>query len=127
LKYLHDAKLVKDFDVDEISPKLDCQACTEAKQSIKPFPVKAEHCSKRPGKLTHINVWGNFPVTSIDGYQYFIAFIDDHSRYTTTEDLKNKSEVAQKMKNYITYLRNKGMISEVIHFDEGGGFLIGEL
>ena len=31
LKYLYDAKLVEDFDVDQSSPKSDCQACTEAK------------------------------------------------------------------------------------------------
>ena len=127
LKYLHDAKLVEDFDVDEISPKPDCQACTEAKQSIKLFLVKAEHCSERSRKLTHINVWGKFPVTSIDGYQYFIAFVDDHSWYTTTEGLKNKSEVAQKVKDYIMYLWNKGMIPEAISFNEGGEFLVGEL
>jgi len=99
----------------------------EAKQSIKPFLVKAEHCSESPRKLTHIDIWGKFLVTSIDGYQYFIAFVDDYSQYMTTEGLKNKSEAAQKVKNYIMYLRNKGMIPEAIHFDEGGEFLIGEL
>ena len=72
-------------------------------------------------------MWGKFPVTSIEGYQYFIAFVDDHSRYTTTEGLKTKSESAQKVKNYITYLRNRGMTPEAVRFDEGGEFLVEEL
>ena len=35
--------LVDGFDVDTTSPKPDCQACTEAKQSIPSFPKQAEH------------------------------------------------------------------------------------
>ena len=81
----------------------------------------------KPGKLTHIDVWGKFPVTSIDGYQYYLAFVDDYSRYTTIEGMKNKSDAMAKVKNYITYLRNRGMIPKAVRFDEGGEFPAGEL
>ena len=43
LEHLLTKGLVNGFNVDETSPKPDCQACTEAKQSVLPFPKKAEH------------------------------------------------------------------------------------
>ena len=127
IQHLLDRGLVDGLQIDVTSPKPDCQACTESKQFVKPFPRKAKHRSDKNGQLTHIDLSGKFPVTSIDGSQYFINFVDDKSRMVTVEGLKHKHEATQKVKNYITYLQTHGMTPQTVRFDEGGEFISKEL
>jgi len=54
----------------------DCIACTEAKQSVIPFNKTGE-CETDPGELTHIDVWGKYEVTSINGFQYYLLMVDN--------------------------------------------------
>src|ERR1700724_1051277 len=73
LQELLTQKLVNGFDIDETSSQPDCQACTEAKQSIPSFPKKAEHRAEKLEELTHIDVWENLtPNLSMD----IIIFLD---------------------------------------------------
>ena len=104
LQQLLDENLVEGLAVDTQSPKPDCTACTEAKQSEKPFSVST-CCTTRPGELTHIDVWGKYDVVSINGHQYFVLMVDDVMCYITVEFLKTKDQAAQKVKDYLMYLR----------------------
>jgi hypothetical protein len=79
------------------------------------------------GKLTHLNVWGKFPVQSIDKNQYFIRLIDDHTRYVTIEGLSLKRDAMCKVKDYILSLKAHRKIPCAIRCDEGGEFLSGDL
>ncbi|KAK9224840.1 hypothetical protein WN943_009878 [Citrus x changshan-huyou] len=45
-----------------------------------------------PLELIHTNLWGPAPITSLNGYKYYISFIDDYSRYTWIYPLKTKSQ-----------------------------------
>lgn len=58
------------------TPKLDCIACTEAKQHEEPFNKSTKRETKL-GELTHIDLWGKYPVCSIQENQYYIVFVDD--------------------------------------------------
>jgi hypothetical protein len=95
--------LVDGFNIDTRTPKLDCIACTEAKQRVEPHQ-KIVNRHTMPGELTHIDLWGKYDVTSINGNQYYILFLDDASRYMTTRFLKGKDEAAQAVKDHLTYL-----------------------
>ena len=78
LKRLYDDKLVDGFAVDKDSPTPACISCIEAKQSTKPFnKTKSEKMPTIKGELTHIDLWGKYDITSINGNQYYILFIDD--------------------------------------------------
>jgi hypothetical protein len=44
-------------------------AYTEAEQLVIPFNKMGDH-ERKPGKLTHINVWGKYDVASINGFSY---------------------------------------------------------
>ena len=101
-----DNNLVDSFNVDMRTQKPDCIACTELKQTVEPFGKSAEQKTE-PGKLTHINLWGKYRITSINGNQYYILFIDDAERFTTTEFLKGKGEAPQKVKEYLMYLKTQ--------------------
>jgi hypothetical protein len=96
-------QLVTGFNVDCESAFSDCTACTEAKQSVIPFSKMADH-NTEPGELTHIDVWGKYPVSSINGFQYYLLMVDDTLCYVTVEFLKSKDQATQKLKNYFTHL-----------------------
>jgi hypothetical protein len=78
LKRLWEKNLVDGFNVDTNTPIPDCVACTEAKQTEEPYN-KRENRQTMPGELTHIDLWGKYNITSINGHQYYILFVDDAS------------------------------------------------
>ncbi|XP_071695611.1 uncharacterized protein [Rutidosis leptorrhynchoides] len=65
-----------DFDDGSILP---CDICHKAKQSREPFSL-SDHVSHDIGHLIHLDIWGPYKVTSIDGYRYFLTIVDDFSR-----------------------------------------------
>jgi len=70
LQQMLDENLVNGFDVDCESIKPDCRACTEAKQTINPFPKESSSRKVEPGAITHTDLWGPCPTVSINGYSY---------------------------------------------------------
>jgi len=70
LRRLFNKQLVTGFNVDRESTFSDCEACTEAKQSVILFNKTVDHDAE-PGELTHIDVWGKYSVSSINGFQYY--------------------------------------------------------
>ena len=89
---------------------------------MEPFSKSAEWKTE-PGKLTHIDLWGKYSITSINRNQYYILFVDDAERFTTTEFLKGKGEALQKVKEYLTYLKTQDKKPKAIHVDRGKEFI----
>ena len=86
----------------------DCEACIEAKKTHDPFPCVSDNRSETLGELTHSNVCqGPSRTQLIGGSRYFISFIDDCSHKCTVEFMKQKSQSAEKVKQHITYLKNR--------------------
>jgi len=103
LKKLVNQKLVDGLTVNTTAPPPDCIRCTEAKQSIKPFPKESERTRRKKGELTHINLWGKYDITSISGHQYYLLLVDDATRYITVNFLKAKSDANKHIKAYLTH------------------------
>jgi Integrase core domain len=94
--------IIEGFKPDLKSPKPDCIPCAAAKMSHKLFPATATQTTKL-SQLTHIDLWGKYPVNSIQGHQYYILFVDNYSRHVKVEFLKAKSEVQQHVQEYLAY------------------------
>jgi len=107
LQKLLEKRLVDGFNMDEQTHKPDCIMCTEAKQHIEPFPNTVNQ-SMEPRELTHIDLWGKYTVNSINSNQYYLLFMDNTKHYITVSFLKEKSEVAQAVINYIAQLLVQG-------------------
>ena len=122
LQYLQAKNLVDGFNVDINTPKPDCIACTEAKQSVEPFD---QHSDKETEirDLIHIDLWGKYSTASIHSNQYYLLMVDDSSRYITKEFLKKKTEAADKIKNYIMQLISHNRKPKAICIDRGREFL----
>jgi hypothetical protein len=55
-------------------------------ETVEPFDKRTEQKTE-PGELTHIDLWGKYSITSINGNQYYILFVDDAERFSTMEFL----------------------------------------
>jgi Reverse transcriptase (RNA-dependent DNA polymerase)/gag-polypeptide of LTR copia-type len=76
-----------------ISHKLPlCHSCCMAKAHQLPFSTSSS-TSTSPLELVHSDVWGPSPVTSWNGYRYYIVFVDDFSKFTWIYFMATKGEV----------------------------------
>ena len=65
----------------------------------RPFSAKGVRAIV-PLELVHTDVCGPINVQARGGYEYFITFIDDYSRYGYVYLMRHKSEALEKFKEY---------------------------
>lgn len=66
-----------------------CSPCQLAKAHRLPFVI-IEKRSLNVLDLVHCDLWGPSPECSGDAYRYYVAFVDDHSRFTWFYPLQTK-------------------------------------
>jgi len=71
----------------------------------------------------HMDLWGKYDVMSINGNQYYLLMVDDAMRYITVKFLKMKDQAAQKIMDYMTYLKAWGKTPCAIRADRGTEFV----
>lgn len=81
-----------------------CESCIQGKMKRSSFPKKASEVTL-PCDVIVSDVCGPMPVTSVQGYRYFMTFTDAYSNYTDIRFLKEKSEVANEVIKYIQYIK----------------------
>ena len=91
---LHQDGLIHSFDLESFET---CESCLLGKMTKAPFTGHNERASDLLGHM-HTDVCG--PISSIarGGYQYFITFTDDFSRYGYIYLMRHKSESFEKFK-----------------------------
>jgi GAG-pre-integrase domain len=110
LSKLLDKKLVDGFHVDKHTPTPDCVACTEAKQHSSHFP----RCQTGIQNMenSHALIYGedtpsNQSITTNIMYSW-LSLVDDAKWYATVEFVKEKSNAAQGVINYLAHPRMQG-------------------
>ncbi|XP_050137264.1 uncharacterized protein LOC126613724 [Malus sylvestris] len=88
LKMLKESQISVSLDK---SPQL-CSACIRGKMTRQPFPSKCNKSSV-PFEKVHTDVWGPSPTVSLEGYRYYVIFVDECTRFTWIFPLVNKSDV----------------------------------
>ena len=114
--------MVDGFIVDEDSFKPDCVVCTEVKQHIEPVP-KSSIRNTKPSELMHIDLWGKYSIRLINGHQYYLLLVDDAKRFATVKCIKQKSDAAQAVINYLAHLKAQEKNPKGIQFDCGKEFV----
>ncbi|WVZ62530.1 hypothetical protein U9M48_012269 [Paspalum notatum var. saurae] len=98
-----------------------CDACQQAKAHQLPFH-SAVHVSSKPLELVHTDVWGPAKV-SVNGYKYYISFVDDYSRFSWIYFLKNKYQVESifpQFQSHVERLLGRKILS--VQSDWGGEY-----
>jgi transposase InsO family protein len=74
-------------------------------------------------EIVHTDICGPFPIKSVDGYDSFITFTDDYSRYGYIYPIKERSEALDKFKIFKAEVENQQNLKiKVVKSDRGGEY-----
>ena len=79
----------------------------KGKQTVASFPSRTLTKTSRVLELVHTDVMGPMRTLSKGGAKYVLTIVDDYSRYVVAYFMKNKSEVAGKLKEYQALYENQ--------------------
>ena len=89
----------------------------------RPFSAKGER-SNEPLQLVHSDVCGPLSVQARGGYEYFVTFIDDYSRYGYVYLMHKKSKTFGKFKEFMAEAEKQlGKSLKTLRLDRGGEYL----
>ena len=89
----------------------------------RPFSTKGER-SKEPLQLVHSDICGPLSVQARCGYEYFVTFIDDYSRYDYVYLMHKKFETFGKFKEFMAEAKKQlGKSLKPLRLDRGGEYL----
>ena len=93
---------------------------------MRPFKAKG-YRAKEVLHLVHTDLCGPISTSARGGYEYFIIFIDDYSRYGYIYLMRHKSKTFEKFKEYKAEVENlHGKSIKSLQSDHGGEYLLGE-
>jgi hypothetical protein len=99
-----------------------CRGCALGKYTKTVFP-NSDSRSAGVLDLIHIDVCGPMSRVSLGGCEYYVTFIDDHSRKTWIYFLKTKSEVFKRFQEFRALVENHtGKKIKVLRSDNGGEY-----
>lgn len=103
-----------------------CESCLEGKMVTRPFKAKG-YRAKEPLELIHSDLCGPMSIQARGGYEYFVTFTDDYSRYGYIYLLRHKSECFDKFKTYKAEVEKRlGKSIKSLRSDRGGEYLSNE-
>ena len=80
-----------------------------------------------PLELIHSDVCGKIGTRLLGGGEYFVTFLDDHTRYVWVYIIKNKSEVFQQFREWKAQVeRSSGKKIKIFRSDNGGEYICSE-
>jgi hypothetical protein len=98
-----------------------CIACVQSQTQRVTFST-SDHIATRIGELVHSDEC-QIGIMSIRGYQYFVSFTDDYSRFTVSYLLKRKSVAFEAFKQFDARVFNITGRHICILRSDGGGEL----
>ncbi|GJS04403.1 retrovirus-related pol polyprotein from transposon TNT 1-94 [Tanacetum coccineum] len=108
------------LSITSLLPKpILCTPCQLAKGQRLPFTINAKR-SSHPLDLIHCDLWGPAPICSKDGYRYYVAFIDDYSRFTWLYPLKTKTGFYSVLPVFINLVQTQ-CLRKIKTFQSDGG------
>jgi hypothetical protein len=120
IEKLHKDGLLSSFDFESFDM---CESCLLSKMTKAPFTGQSERASDLLG-LVHTDVCGPMSSVARVGFQYFINFSDDFSRYGYIYLTRHKSELFEKFKKFQNEVQNQlGKTIKFLRSDCGGEYL----
>lgn len=91
LRKLATSKMTERFDYNPKKTVGCCETCVGGKHHRSPFET-SERRAKEPLEIVHSDVCGKMGNKSQGGAEYFVTFVDDHTRYVWIYPLKTKTK-----------------------------------
>lgn len=99
-----------------------CTFCQLGKSHKLPFK-NSETVYKKPLEMIVFDLWGPTPIDTDYGFNYYMSFVDAHSRYLWIYILRNKTKTLSIVLQFIKYVENQtGHKLKTIQTDGGSKF-----
>ena len=100
-----------------------CESCLEGKMTKMPLKAKGYRATKLM-ELVHTDVCSPMSVQARGGYEYFVTFTDDYSRYGFVYLMRQKSKTYDKFREYKAETENQlGVHIKQLRSNRGGEYL----
>lgn len=111
--------LDREFNVKvEMDSEL-CEGCVYGKAHRLPFGTREK--ATKPGERIHTDVCGPFQ-ESMSGFRYFVLFKDGWTKFRAIYFIKEKSEVAEKLAQFVAEASTTGHVIKELLSDNGKEF-----
>jgi len=97
-----------------------CESCQLGKTCRLPFS-SSDFRSSRPLERIHCDVWGPVPIVSVQGFRFYVVFIDNYLRFCWFYPLKLKSDVFSVFKAFQQQVENQYKQKICVFQSDGGG------
>ena len=104
----HVQKWLKVQGIDSALDDELCEACIYGKQHRLCFGSREQYAATQLWNLIHADVWGPMSEVSKVGMRYFLCFKNDFTKYRSVYFLKEKSEVAEKLEQFLSETKTTG-------------------
>lgn len=119
----HIKRFLQQRNIPYNDEKFQCEPCIFGKQHRSGFTERVEKESVC-GAIIHADVCGYMETKSFGGVLYVLVLKDDYSHYRTHYFLKQKSEVANKIVEFVRYTHHQTEHRiKAIRSDDGGEFV----
>ncbi|PKU79142.1 Retrovirus-related Pol polyprotein from transposon TNT 1-94 [Dendrobium catenatum] len=106
-----------------VPTKFVCTSCLSCKGHKLVFENSVRR-TKAPLELVHSDVWGPSPVSSNQGFRYYLLIVDDFSRFTWLFPIMHKSDVTNTFVYFTTFIEKQTNFKiKTIRTDGGGEFV----
>ncbi|PKU66893.1 Retrovirus-related Pol polyprotein from transposon TNT 1-94 [Dendrobium catenatum] len=102
------------------STSFQCDSCNVAKSHKLSF-TSNEMKTSQPFALVHSDVWGPAPCSSLSGYNYYVLFVHDYSRFSWIYPMHNKAETFLKFQHFFNLIKTQFNTTIKILRSDGGG------
>ena len=117
IKRLVSDGLLSDLKVDDLPT---CESCLEGKMTKRSFRTKGTRAIGYL-RLIHSDVCGPMSIQARGGYEYFITFTDDHSRFGYVYLMRHKSDAFDMFKAFKAEVENQlEKHIKILRSDRGG-------
>ena len=103
-----------------LSSDFFCESCLCNKSQRLPFGDSSLQ-SSGPLDLVYIDVWGPSPIKSIDGFFYYVIFVDHFTKYVWLYPLRLKFDVYTIFLHFKAVVENFFEQSIITVYSDGGG------
>jgi hypothetical protein len=76
-------------------PSLKCEACQLGKHHRSSFSSSGPSRQSESFDLVHTDIWGPSRISTLNGFLYFVIFVDDYSRRTWLFLMKERFELSR--------------------------------
>ena len=122
LRKLTKHKMVEKFDYDAQKQIGFCESCIGGKIHRNPFEQSRRRTTE-PLELVHSDVCGKIDEKSRGRAEYFLTFVDHHSRYVWVYPLRTKDEVFMRFVQWKALVeKSSGKKLKTLRTDNGGEF-----